>query len=125
MIMSFVCCNRNPQTQSRNENRASTPADSSVEDTTDHYMEFVTLSDKDLWLRVAPSSLKSDISKRLVDVYNASVVQNSIMTDFDLQMRGYDLNDVIKAIESIDVTRVKDAEVLNKLNAYKREMLYL
>ena len=88
-------------------------------------MEFITLSDEDLWLQVNSSSLKSDISKRLADAYNASVVQNSIMTDFDLQMRGYDLNDVVKAIKSIDVTRVKDAEVLNKLNAYKKEMLYL
>lgn len=124
--MTFVCCNQKQQTsQNSNDNRVSTPVDSSVEDTTGHYMEFITLSDEDLWLQVNSSSLKSDISKRLADAYNASVVQNSIMTDFDLQMRGYDLNDVVKAIKSIDVTRVKDAEVLNKLNAYKKEMLYL
>ena len=126
IMMTFVCCNQNQQTsQNSNDNRVSTPVDSSVEDTTGHYMEFITLSDEDLWLQVNSSSLKSDISKRLADAYNASVVQNSIMTDFDLQMRGYDLNDVVKAIKSIDVTRVKDAEVLNKLNAYKKEMLYL
>lgn len=102
-----------------------TTTDRLASDTSEYDIEFETLSDKDQWLRVSPSELKSDLLKRLVDSYNAAVVQNSIITDFDLQMRGYQLEEVVNAIKSIDVTKVKDLEVLNKLKAYKKEMLYL
>lgn len=126
MLMSIVCCNQNKQsTQNENDKEIVNVTDSSAADESGHYMEFMTLSNEDLWLRFKPSLEQSDIIKRLVDAYNASVVQNSIMTDFDLQMRGYNLNDVIKAIKRIDVTHIKDAEVLEKLKAYKKEMLYL
>lgn len=102
----------------------STPQGDKVEEV-ENYIEFETISDKNLWLKMDSSSLKSEQSNRLVDAYNASVVMNSIMTDFDLQMRGYELDDVVKAINSIDITKIKDSEVLAKLKAYKEEMLYL
>lgn len=94
-------------------------------DEIEHSIEFETISDKDLWLKIDSSSLKSEQLNRLVDAYNATVVMNSIMTDFDLQMRGYELDDVVNAIKSIDITKIKDSEVLAKLKAYKEEMLYL
>ena len=126
IMMSLVCCNRNNQsTQNGINNRVSNDSDNLADDTCGHYMEFITISNEDLWLKVDPSLPKPQMIKRLIDAYNASVVQNSIMTDFDLQMRGYDLKEVVNAIESIDLRRVKDAEVMNKLKAYKKEMLYL
>ena len=126
IMMSVVCCNHNSQsTQNGINNRVSNDSDNLADDTCGHYMEFITISNEDLWLKVDPSLPKPQMIKRLIDAYNASVVQNSIMTDFDLQMRGYDLKEVVNAIESIDLRRVKDAEVMNKLKAYKKEMLYL
>lgn len=125
MIMSIVSCNQNKLSTQNEDNGVSNTSDSLAADTSGHYMEFITLSNRDLWLRVDPSLPKSDLIKRLEDAYNASVIQNSIMTDFDLQMRGYELNEVIKAIKSIDITRVKDVEILAKLKAYKKEMLCL
>ena len=99
--------------------------DSLANDTNGHYMEFKTISNENLWLSVNSNSLKSEQSRRLADAYNAAVVMNSIITDFDLQMRGYDLDDVVKAISCIDVSVVKEPEVMKKLEAYKNEMLYL
>jgi len=96
------------------------------EDSLDYSMEFGTISDIDQWLRVDPADLKSEQTKRLADAYNAFVVLNSLITDFDLQMRfGLDPNDVIEPMEKIDVTKVKDPEVVAKLKAYKKEMIYL
>lgn len=123
-LMIAFGCGQNVRNKQIGSNNSNSNADSLANDSFGHYMEFKTLSNEDLWLRVNPSS-NSNIIQRLLDAYNASVVQNSLLTDFDLQMRGYDLNDVIKAIKSIDVTIVKDEEVLNKLKAYKNEMLYL
>ena len=125
LIMVFGCGQNNRKQQSGSNNINLISLDSLTNDSLGHYKEFMALSNENLWLRVNSSTQKSDIINRLVDAYNASVVQNSIMTDFDLQMRGHDLNAIIKAISSIDVTRVKDEEVLNKLKDYKREMLYL
>ena len=99
--------------------------DSLANDTNGHYMEFKTISNENLWLSVNSNTLKSEQSRRLADAYNAAVVMNSIITDFDLQMRGYDLDDVVKAISCIDVSVVKEPEVMKKLEAYKNEMLYL
>lgn len=119
-MMSVVGCNHNRQsTQNGNTN------DSISTDTSGYYMEFRTMSDMDMWLRVSSSDLKTSQLKRLADAYNAATVMNSIITDFDLQMRGFDLDDVIVAIKSIDVTRVEESEVKSKLLSYKREMLYL
>lgn len=100
----------------------------SIENDTSELMGYEMISDKDMWLKVNPSDVKSDLSKRLVDAYNASVVLNSIFTDFDLLMRFDDddvKHDVEKAIKSLDVTKVKDPEILSKLTAYQKEMLYL
>ncbi len=93
-------------------------------DTLGHFIEIGTLSDKDQWLRVNRSELSTQ-AKRLVDAYNAAVVLNSVITDFDLQMRDYLVDDVVEAIKRIDITRVQDQEVRTKLKAYKKEMLYL
>lgn len=99
--------------------------DETESDSSEHIMEFETISDKDMWLKVSPSALKSDQLIRLADAYNAFVVMNSIMTDLDLQMRGYDLDDVIKAVRSISFERIKNHDVALKLEAYKKEMLYI
>lgn len=89
-------------------------------------IEFETISDKDMWLKVNPVELKSDLSKRLADAYNSAVIQNSILTDFDMQIRiDYGLDEVTAAIKNIDITKVQDKEVRPKLEAYKKEMLYL
>lgn len=124
--MTFVCgCGQNSNKQQNTSNSSNlTDLDSLGNDSSEYKLEFRTLSNEDQWLQVDPSIQKSDIVKRLVDAYNASVVQNSIITDFDLQMRGLN-HDVTKAIKSIDVTKVKDAEVLNKLKAFKKEILNL
>ena len=123
------CHYSNNQEKSKEQEKMSvtdcTPLSNLPDDDPGHYMEIETISDKDLWLRVNPSSLHSELTRRLADAYNASVVMNNIMTDFDLQMRGFDLDDVVRAIKSINVTRVKDTEVQFKLKAYKEEMLYL
>lgn len=125
-LFALISCNQNKQSaQNAKDNVVSNTADSIADKPSGHYMEICTISDMDMWLRVAPSDLKTEQLKRLADAYNAATVMNSIVTDFDLQMRGFDLNDVIKAIKSIDVTIVKDTEVKSRLEAYKKEMLYL
>lgn len=87
---------------------------------------FSPISNQDLWLEISPSDVKSKQSKRLVDAYNAAVVMNSIITDFDLQLRFEDEYDnVVDAIKSMDINQVKDPETLSKLKDYKEEMLYL
>lgn len=104
----------------------SSVAEGQEEDAMGHYIEIGTISDIDQWLEVDDSALKSITERRLADAYNASVVLNSLITDFDLQMRFEERNeDVAKAIRTIDVTKVKDKEVLSKLKDYKNEMLYL
>ena len=105
---------------------AKSVGDSQEEDSLEHYVEIGTISDVDQWLNVDYSAMKSNNERRLADAYNASVVLNSLITDFDLQMRfGEENEDVAKAIKAIDVTKVKDAEVLAKLKDYKDEMLFL
>lgn len=126
MTVSMFCCNQNKQsTQNGNDNGVSNSANNIADKSSGNYMDFCTMSDLDMWLRVSPSDLKTEQLKRLADAYNAATVMNSIITDFDLQMRGFDLDDVIKAIKSIDVTKVNKPEVKSKLLAYKKEMLYL
>lgn len=122
IMMSIISCGHSGMSSNDKDSKS---ADSLSDDISDHVIEISTISDKDLWLRVNPATFKSDVSRRLVDAYNASVVMNSIMTDFDMQMRGYLFDDVVKAISNIDVNKIKDAEVLNNLKAYKKEMLYL
>ena len=97
-----------------------------LEPDTAHYIEFETLSDKDMWLKVAQSEQMPDQLKRLIDSYNASVVQNSIMTDFDMLMRlGLEPQDIIKEVKKINIERIKDPEVFARLRDYKQEMLFL
>lgn len=125
VVMSSCVHGGKSETSGKEEAADSIVGDSLLMDYPDHYIEFETLSDKDLWFRVNPSDLKTDLSKRLADAYNASVVQNSIMTDFDMQMRGIDVGEVGDAIKNIDVSVVQDPEVRLKLEAYKKEMLFL
>lgn len=126
IIMNFGCSQSNKNSQSANSgniNSDSIGTDSIENDTAGHYKEIGTISDRDLWLRVNCSGISAQ-AQRLVDAYNAAVVSNSIITDFDLQMRGYMVDDVVEAIKSIEITKVKDQEVRGKLKAYKKEMLY-
>ena len=96
---------------------------SSMSDVGEHYLEFRTISNEDMWLRnPAP---KSNLGQRLTDAYNAAVVMNSIMTDFDLQMRSDMTDEVVEAVKIMDVTKVREPEVQDSLNAYKEEMLYM
>lgn len=123
MVLCFSCRQTN-KTQQTIEPEVTNETEAAI-DLSDYSEEFETISDKDLWLIVNHPDLKSELKNKLVDAYNASVVQNSIITDFDLQMRGFDLDEVVAAIKSIDVSKVHDSEVLTKLKAYKEEMLYL
>ncbi len=85
-----------------------------------------TVSDMDLWLQTTPSELKTAALQRLVDAYNSAVVMNSLITDFDLQICQDFMHDAaVKAIKDINLTVVKDPETLSKLQAYRKEMLYL
>lgn len=63
------------------------------------------LSDKNLWFKVKPSDAKSDLERKLIDLYNASVVQNSIMTDVDIELLYKEKDaEIVDAIKKIDVT---------------------
>lgn len=126
-ILFLASCKQTGQTsQSEGKVNDNVTEDSLSDDDSGHYIEIGTLSDRNLWLKVNPSSLHSSQSKRLADAYNASVVMNSLMTDFDLQMRlGFENDNVIEAIKGIDLSIVNDEKVLAKLKAYKKEMLYL
>lgn len=100
--------------------------DSMGQDTSGVAIEIGTISDMNMWLRIPQSQLKTEQLRRLADAYNSAVVMNSIMTDFDLQMRlGFEYDEVVKAIKGINITVVKDKETSSRLQAYKREMLYL
>ena len=89
-------------------------------------IEFETLSDKDMWLKVVHGEQMPYQLKRLIDSYNAFVIQNSIMTDFDMLMRiGLEPRDVIKKVEGINIERITDPEVRAKIKDYKQEMLFL
>ena len=101
-------------------------SDSLAPDSGGHYIMIKTLSDEDQWLKVSQNDLKSDLTRKLADAYNAAVVKNSIFTDFDLQMHfGGDEGMVADAINSLDLTMIHDKDVSSKLKDYKKEMLYL
>ena len=90
-------------------------SDSLAPDSGGHYIMIETLSDEDQWLKVSQNDLKSDLTRKLADAYNAAVVKNCIFTDFDLQMhfgRGEDM--VADAINSLDLTMIHDKEVSSK-----------
>lgn len=127
MAMSVACCSQDKQTTpTENSDNVPDTTFNYVDDDTAFALGYSTLSDRDLWLRATPSSANRKLIKRLTDAYNASVAMNSIITDFDMLLRfpNEDEN-VTKAIKSIDVTQVKDPEVVAQLKAYKKEMLYL
>lgn len=121
MMMSVGCSNKNKQsTQNENENGVTNNTDSCYD------IEIGTISDMDMWLRMPLTDLKTEQSKRLADAYNAAVVMNSLITDFDLQMRlDFEYDNTIEAIKQMDISKVKDQETLSKLKDYKKEMLYL
>lgn len=130
-VMMFVACGNGKQAvQEESENVDSVMTDSLGADSMDAgyldgSMEIGTISDMNMWLRVSPSEVKTAQAKRLVDAYNASVVMNSLITDFDLQMRmGFMYKAVVDAVKGMDVTKVEDSEVRSKLQDYKKEMLY-
>lgn len=124
LTMLFVCCTQGGKSTSGSS--VPTGVDSLINETTSNYIEVGTISDLNLWLQVKPTDIKSEQIGRLIDAYNASVVQNSIMTDFDLQMRlEFEHDNVVNAIKSLDVSKVKDTEVQSKLQAYQEEMLFL
>lgn len=119
-------CKQNGHTSQGGNKAKDNVEDSLSGDESGNYIDLRTISDMDLWLRIDPASLHSSQSRRLVDAYNATVVMNSLITDLDLQMRmGFEDNSVIEAIQGMDLSIVKDAEVLSMLKAYKKEMLYL
>ena len=125
-FMFMASCKQNGHTSQSGEKAKDNVEDSLSCDVSGNYIDLRTISDMDLWLKTDPSSLHSSQSKRLVDAYNASVVMNSLITDLDLQMcMGFEDDNVIEAIKSMDLSIVNDREVLSKLKAYKKEMLYL
>lgn len=121
MMMSVCCSNQNKQSMlNGNDNRVTNNTDSG------YAIEIGTISDMDMWLRIPLTELKTGQSKRLADAYNAAVVMNSLITDFDLQMRlNFEYNNTVEAIKQMDISKVKDQETLSKLKDYKKEMLYL
>ena len=127
MSCLFMAGCKQPAQTSQGGNKAKDNVEDSLSgDESGNYIDLRTISDMDLWLRIDPASLHSSQSRRLVDAYNATVVMNSLITDLDLQMRmGFEDNSVIEAIQGMDLSIVKDAEVLSMLKAYKKEMLYL
>lgn len=131
-ILSFVAMSVTCSSQDRQA--AQDDKSDNVPDTTFDYVDndtafdlgYSTISDRDLWLRANPSSANRKLIRRLTDAFNASVAMNSIITDFDMLLRFPRMDEAVaEAIKSIDVTQVKDPEVAAKLQAYKKEMLYL
>ena len=124
-LMTCGCSNTKQRVENDiNEKSDSIEVRNEDADTIGHYIELGTISNKDQWLQVNGPDISIQ-TKRLIDAYNAAVVLNSIITDFDMQMRGFLVDDVPEAIKSIEITKVKDKEVYGKLKAYKEEMLYL
>ena len=126
-IFTIVCSSCNPTTKtiSPKEVAVSTVVDC-ISDSTKYDFDVSTISNIDLWITGEPSDIPSEQITRLIDAYNSFVVVNSIITDFDLQMRfGDEYENVVKAIESFDFCKVQDSETLSKLIAFKNEILYL
>jgi hypothetical protein len=72
-LFALISCNQNKQSaQNANDNVVSNTADSIADKPSGHYMEFCTISDRAMWLRVSPYNLKTDQLKRLTDAYNAA-----------------------------------------------------
>lgn len=98
-------------------------SNASVESQDDFSIYFGTISDVDLFIHEKPSSER--IAK-VLDLYNSTVVMNSILTDFDLYLRIEDLKeDVANAIGSMNVACVNDPETASELEEYKAKMLQL
>ena len=126
-IFTMACCscNQTTKTISSKEVTCSAVADT-ISDSIKYVFEVNTISDMDLWITGNSSEVQSEQMKRLIDAYNSSVVVNSIMTDFDLQMRFEgEYENVVKAIEGFDIYQVQDSETLSELTAFKNEILYL
>ena len=95
-------------------------------DTTNYTIELCPISGMDLWIDSSDMRVQSNLIMRLIDAYNSSVVMNSIITDFDLVMRfESEYENAIVGIMDMDITHVKDPETSSRLEAYKKEMLYL
>lgn len=95
-------------------------------DTTNYTIELCPISGMDLWIDSSDMRVQSNLIMRLIDAYNSSVVMNSIITDFDLVMRfESQYENAIVGIMDMDITHVKDPETSSRLEAYKKEMLYL
>lgn len=126
-IFTIICSSCNPITKTNlpKEDTCLIVADS-ISDSIVYVFEVNTISDIDLWITRNPTEVQSEQTIRLIDAYNSSVVVNSIMTDFDLQMRFEDeYENVVKAIEGFDIYQVQDFETLSELTAFKNEILYL
>lgn len=126
-IFTIVCSSCNPTTKtiSHEEVTGSIVVDC-IPDSTEYEFEVSTISNIDLWITGETSDVQFEQIIRLIDAYNSSVVVNSIMTDFDLQMRfGEEYENVVKAIDGFDICQVQDPETLSKLIAFKNEILYL
>lgn len=103
-----------------------TEVDTLFSDTTNYTIELCPISGIDFWIDSSDMTVQSDLIMRLIDAYNSSVVMNSIITDFDLVMRfESEYENAIAGIEDMDITRVKDPEIFSKLEAYRKEMIYL
>ena len=125
LTMVCSCCNPATKTISPKEVTCSAVADS-IPDSIEYVFEVNTISDIDLWITGNPTEVQSEQMTRLIDAYNSFVVLNSIITDFDLQMRFEgEYENVVKAIKELDICQVRDSETLSELTAYKNEMLYL
>ena len=95
-------------------------------DTTNYTIELCPISGMNLWIDSSDMRVQSNLIMRLIDAYNSSVVMNSIITDFDLVMRfESEYENAIVGIMDMDITHVKDPETSSRLEAYKKEMLYL
>ena len=125
-ILFCVSCNQHAGSTRNNSTVDETILDDSLSnDTSTYSIKLPTLSDLDFWLQNNNSTTDPEKINRLTDAYNATVVMNSLITDFDLQMRfDSEYENVVKAIENINLTHIKDTETLSKINKYKQELLY-
>lgn len=97
-----------------------------AEDSMTYSIELRTVSDIDFFLKHKTYSKKTEQINRLIDAYNSSIIMTSIITDFDLVMRFESVyKNVVKGIKDINIEYVKDRETYSRLEAYKKEMLYL
>ncbi len=95
-------------------------------ETDDLTIEIRMMCEQDLWLDAEGIDTRDTLLFDLIDMCNAATAIRSIFTDFDLYMRLNDYEPATReAIQSLDLSVIKNNETRSQLEEYRQKMIEL